>query len=819
MMIIDNGRSDYQILTPGRYRPAETFAAGNLQQALFEMTGVRLPVRAASLRVKDRPALIVGCDAQAAQPGLWDKDSYAVAARGRDLVLSGSSPRAVHYAVFAFLEAAGARFYGPDAAQYPRCARVALPARPVSSTSAFGYRHVFYPTAQEPEWAIRWKLNVHNGRDARWGANAAAHSFGHSFSSLVPVQKHFARHPEYFSLVDGRRRDHQQQLCCSNPAVADAAAETMAQWIAANPDRRIFAVGMNDWHGWCECPDCARIDRREGSPTGQLITLVNRVADKFPDRIIATLAYSWAIEPPRSLHARDNVLVVLCHNHGCYVRPLAGCRENSAFIRRLDGWKRKSRHILIWDYFVNYHSYLMPTPNLERIQQDIKLYRDAGVEGMFCQGSACRGGQFEGLRQFLLSQCLWNPDTDVWSAADAWLRGMYGGAAGGAILDYLLLLHTHVRKNGVHMHSFGSGQEIQPGLFTPDVLKKGKALWDKAERAAGSRDARRKVCAARAPEMCSRLFHAGIAHRVSNGRLAPRPAPDMKLKERFVRAALLGGAAHLREDAGAPEDFARNYGRTYRAEILKAAPARVVVIPGLGGRIYSLEWLPRTLELMRVIDLTRFVNFSPYDAGYEFSTEPLWHGNGASEEYRVTGRTACGVRMRAESGGLRIESAFSLGECAAGPSKARGAGTPAAGVSLSISHTVTNRGTQKVTIAPVTHPEWRLDAFGDDARIALRGPGGTWAELPLNPEGREDRDLEFAGSDMPRGAWRIISKTNGIAVEETFDARRVRRCHLLFSRRRGNLNLELWFRPVTLAPGASAVFATRWRIVPAEFIA
>ncbi|MBI5722591.1 MAG: DUF4838 domain-containing protein, partial [Planctomycetes bacterium] len=280
MSIIWNGRSEYQIVAPGRHYPAENHAARNLQDGLVRMTGVRLPVRWAHQRVADRPAIMVGSKDSPGDAELWHKDGYEIAPRDRDLVLCGTTRRATHCAVFAFMESLGAKFFGPDDVIYPRLDRVPLPPQAVRSTASFGYRNVFYPTAEEPEWAIKWGLNVHTGRDERWGVNAGAYSLGHSFAALVPLEKYFATHPEYFSLVDGRRRDRTQQLCCTNPAVADAASETMARWIGDNPHRRIFPVGMNDWAGWCECPQCAAVDKGEGGPTGQLLTLVNRVAGR-----------------------------------------------------------------------------------------------------------------------------------------------------------------------------------------------------------------------------------------------------------------------------------------------------------------------------------------------------------------------------------------------------------------------------------------------------------------------------------------------------------------------------------------------------------
>jgi hypothetical protein len=805
MWIIEDGQSDYQILTvtPAWRGGVAEHAARNLQEGLLRMTGLRLPVRGAHQRVAGRPAIVVGGEvarpgtqgplvngpakagttngsgAKRSKPGegeqgedLWRKDAYEIVPQGSDLILRGTPERATHYAVFAFLESLGAKFLGPDDVVYPALASVVLPGKATRSTASFSYRHVFYPTAQEPEWAIRWGLNVHHGRDARWGANALAHSLGHSFAQLVPLEKHWATHPEYFSLVDGLRRDRGQQLCCTNPEVAEIACETMARWIAENPDRRIFAVGMNDWDGWCECPECAAADEREGGPTGQLLTLVNRVAERFPDRIVATLAYAWAIDPPRETAARDNVLIVLCHNEGCYTHALDECDLNRKFIERLRGWKEKCRRILIWDYFVNYHSYLMPTPNFHRMQRDFRSYRDLGIEAMFFQGSAMHGGQFEGLRQYIAARLLWDPDRDVWQMAEEWLTGVYGAASGALILEYLRMLERHVKEGERHMPSFGSTQEMQPQIWTDEILARGKELWDRAEAAAPDECTARKVFAARAPEMCSRLFHAGLAYRVADGVFGPTPEPDFALRDRFAAAAIAGNAAHLRENDGAPEEFARNYGRSYAAVVLESELLRVTAVPELGGRVQSLVHKPTGTEMFRTIDPTRFVNFGAYDAGYEFALEHKWKGKGTAAEFAVRVRGGDGVILEAVvDPDVRIRTHYRLD-----------------GDTLHVAHTVCNEGTQPATVAPYTHPEWRFAALGNDTVVRMKRGDGSWTTMPLNPEGRTGRYLTFGGDEKPAGEWEFTSGSHPIVLRETFDPRPVEKCAIVFSTARGNCN-------------------------------
>lgn len=298
--------------------------------------------------------------------------------------------------------------------------------------------------------------------------------------------------------------------------------------------------------------------------------------------------------------------------------------------------------------------------------------------------------------------------------------------------------------------------------------------------------------------MCSRLFHAGIEYVVEDGRLKPRPEPDVELRDRFVEAAILGNAAHLRENDGAPEAFARNYGRTYEAAVLESDVLRAVVVPEMGGRIFSMEWKERNLDLMHTDDLVRIVNYMPCHCGYEFSVEPEWKGPGTEEAYETLEQDTAHVALRADVGrGLTVTTHYSVrdGE-------------------VTVRHTVANAGGDPVEVAPFTHPEWNYEVFGPEAELAMRTPDGSWRTMELNPEDRSGRDLPFGAEEMPAGAWRLASSVHPMVLEEEFDAEAVSHTRLNLSARNGNVNLELHFQPVTIAPGEECAFWTRWRITP-----
>lgn len=140
-------------------------------------------------------------------------------------------------------------------------------------------------------------------------------NFHHSFNNLVPEEKYFDEHPEYFSEIDGQRK-RATQLCLTNPEVLKIAEQTLRGWIRDNPECRVFSVAQNDNMESCTCPGCAALEKEEGSPSGPVIHFVNKLADSirkdYPDVLLHTFAYQHTLKAPRHVVARDNVIVRLC---------------------------------------------------------------------------------------------------------------------------------------------------------------------------------------------------------------------------------------------------------------------------------------------------------------------------------------------------------------------------------------------------------------------------------------------------------------------------------------------------------------------------
>jgi hypothetical protein len=76
----------------------------------------------------------------------------------------------------------------------------------------------------------------------------------HTMFSLVPPEKYFELHPEYYALMDGKRV--KTQLCLSNAEVLAITIEELGKRMKEKPDKIYWSVSQMDTFGACECDGC-----------------------------------------------------------------------------------------------------------------------------------------------------------------------------------------------------------------------------------------------------------------------------------------------------------------------------------------------------------------------------------------------------------------------------------------------------------------------------------------------------------------------------------------------------------------------------------
>ena len=205
------------------------------------------------------------------------------------------------------------------------------------------------------------------------------------------------------------------------------------QWLGK--DFTMVSCSPNDNTAFCPCKDCKAIYELEGSISGTVFRLANRVDeymnDLFPGIQTYTIAYWDARRPPKYTRPRDTVCVCYCIG-GCNNHPYDHtelCAENGGNPRldqvNWDGsktpssnvddidyylkWTELTNNIQIWYYSCIYTYYLTPAPNLFNIYNDLKFLASTGTTGVYFEGSGSARYCFEYLRGYLATRMMWNP--------------------------------------------------------------------------------------------------------------------------------------------------------------------------------------------------------------------------------------------------------------------------------------------------------------------------------------------------------------------------------------------------------------------------
>jgi hypothetical protein len=463
-----DGQANAVIVVAADASESEQHAAAELADFLGQVTGATFEISHAS--VAGKSCLLVGpqaarlVDADFSTDGLG-AEGVIIRTVGDNLILAGGYPRGTLYAVYTFLEEnLGCRWWSSKVSTIPKKPMLDVGELNVRYVPPLEYRESFWYDAFDGDWAVHNKCNGNSERlDAKRGGKHTYAGFVHTFYSLIPPDKYFADHPEWFSEIDGKRTHNRAQLCLTNEEMRAELVKNLKERLRKNPSATIASVSQNDWHGNCRCPKCAAIEQAEGSPAGLMLRFVNAVAadieQEFPNVAISTLAYQYTRKPPKITKPRHNVIVRLCSIECSFSVPLSDER-NSAFRDDIIGWSKICNRLYIWDYTTNFRHYVLPHPNLRVLGPNVKFFVDHNVKGIFEQGAyQSYGAEMAELRAWVLAKLLWDPALDGRKVIGEFIEGYYGPAS-PYIKEYLKITHDAVEAGGDKL-----------GCFSPHTAK------------------------------------------------------------------------------------------------------------------------------------------------------------------------------------------------------------------------------------------------------------------------------------------------------------------------------------------------------------
>jgi hypothetical protein len=514
--------SGWDIITAEDAQPSEVYAAEEFQNFFAQSSGIRLPtVKQADATNGGQHHIFIGSSPsmRASNVGFstddFGQEDFRIIVRDENIAIAGSthSPaRGTLYGVYTFLEDyIGVRFLTADHTYVPAIGTWRI----VGPLDRFyhpplRFRWSYYgETNRNPAFAARIRVNTVTD-DPKLGGKTGLNLISHSFFHYVPAQKYGKEHPEYFALVDGERKLQMggggPELCLTNPDVLRIVTGTILDALQKHPGMENISVSQNDNNKYCQCPQCAAIDEREGTPMGSLLTFVNAVADevgkKYPDVMIGTLSYWYSRKPPKTIKPRPNVQIQLCSIECCLLHPIndPNCEKNVQFCRDLAEWGKMCKNISIWNYNTNFSNYLLPCPNLWVIEPNIRYFVADNAIGIFMQAAGnALGAELSDLRNYVIANLLWDPTKSGKKLIDEFLDLHYGRAA-GPIRRFINLTHEHALASGLHPNCFGRAKDyaIDEAIAQAGLDAFAEALELAENDAVRARVEKTSICAYRA---------------------------------------------------------------------------------------------------------------------------------------------------------------------------------------------------------------------------------------------------------------------------------------------------------------------------------
>lgn len=586
------------VVTQAGASPAEQHAARELRDHLEKITGAKIPLRAAGTEAAPG-SIVVGQGPLARKlfPDVrWEQlgqEQTLIRSKNEVLLVAGGRPRGTLYAVYRLLsQKCGVRWWAPWATSIPKNPELALPPMNWSETPAFEYRDTFWFHAFDADWATRNFCNGFSAKlDAARGGRVEYQGFVHTYYGLVPPDPNFSRHPEWFSLIDGKRTTDNAQLCTTNPELRDFVVEQVRKQLRANPTATIASVSQNDCFRPCQCGNCRALATREGSDSALVLDLANYVGEKiekeFPAVAIDTIAYQWSRKPPLHMKPRPNVVVRLCSIE-CNFAFSRDAPENASFGDDLRGWSKLSKRLYVWDYCTDFAHYLQPHPDAFTLGPTIRFFAENGVKGVFEEGAyQSNGGDMAELKAWLIAQLLWDPKQDPEKLIDEFLRGYYGIAA-TVVRQYLEVMAEEAKGWNL---SFAS--PTTASFLRYDVVSQGRSLLARLITLLDESPSEPHPAFWRVRQLAASLDYVALARwsefrreALKRGDPWPMPPTRDELAKRWLETVTGTGKAgrgapkgwspvtHVNESGLSPQGFVDRLGPEPPPPILRVLPAR-----------------------------------------------------------------------------------------------------------------------------------------------------------------------------------------------------------------------------------------------------
>ncbi|MBL9153049.1 MAG: DUF4838 domain-containing protein [Verrucomicrobiales bacterium] len=378
-----------------------------------------------------------------ASPKPWKTEEWMLRSVPQGLVLAGddgagdpwsiTTAAGSMLAVYTLLEDhLGVRWFWPGefGEHVPVNAGALVPALIERRTPAFEIRSVelgyssIYHTKVFNDAARRWARRSRLG----WVKSAV---FGHSWEAAFALREGetFKQHPEWFALVNGKRRP--PQMCTTHP---DVIARMVDHVLAGKQD--IMNISPSDGGGFCECERCQALDvpgalaydNKHVQLSDRIFTYANEVArrvrEKNPAKSCGMFAYTYYNKPPvRIPRLEPNLYLSFVFQSAAHRDPenLREWRES------VSGWQNLGAKMVVREGWGNHYYHDMPFIHDRQIIANLAEASRLGFVAAYGEGSKSFATMAPNV--WAITHMMWDPKRDPDQVMPDFYQSAYGPVA------------------------------------------------------------------------------------------------------------------------------------------------------------------------------------------------------------------------------------------------------------------------------------------------------------------------------------------------------------------------------------------------------
>jgi hypothetical protein len=289
------------------------------------------------------------------------------------------------------------------------------------SSPDFEYREPYFSSNFESNFR-EW--NKTNYLELEWGI------WGHNLSKIL---KNYDLPETAFAQVGNERV--KDQFCFTSNDLFRHVNENVQTIYDNDHALTKYMILPNDNELVCTCSTCKAVGNNNTDAAPAVFTFLNKLAKKHQNLSFFTAAYVTVKEIP-IFKAEPNVGVFYSTIDIQKGVPIENSKYFNEFESDIKKWRKYVENVYIWDYTVNFDNYFDIYPSIRVTQQNLKLYKSLGINGVFLHGSEYDYSIFQDLKATLFAKLLWDTNMDIDNEINTYFHQNFPKKLAGALSNY-----------------------------------------------------------------------------------------------------------------------------------------------------------------------------------------------------------------------------------------------------------------------------------------------------------------------------------------------------------------------------------------------